>query len=289
MIIDQPLISVYIPTKNRLQLLKRAIESVLSQSYENWELIIVNDASTDGTKDFLDQLIKENTKIKAIHHQESLGACVSRNDAIFSAQGEFITGLDDDDYFAPNRLSNFINQWDDKILALCTDNISVVDNIAEEKKIKPSKFIVQKDLLYFNFINNQIFTKTKNLQDIGGFNENLKIWQDYECWYRLLSKGKAKKLSEPTYYFDVSDRTDRISKARKEKALESYHIFAENNKLSKTEKEIMKIPLLYYGFGKINLGFIIKMLFITRFNHNYFNFLDKEIIKPILKRFKNIN
>ncbi|WP_379968523.1 glycosyltransferase family 2 protein [Epilithonimonas sp. UC225_85] len=277
-------VTVYIPTKNRLVLVKKAIDSVMQQTYNNWELIVVNDASTDETKDYLDKLSTENPKIKAIHHQESLGACVSRNDAIFSATGEFITGLDDDDYFAPNRLANFIKEWDDNLIGLCTDNISVIDNVEAEKNIQPETYIKQKDLLYFNFINNQIFTKTKSLRDIGGFEPSLKVWQDYECWYRLLSKGKAKKLSEPTYYFDVSDRVDRISLARKEKALDSYNIFIKNNRLSKTESEILKIPLLYYGFGKINLWFIFKMLFLTGFDHNYFNFLNKEVIKPILKK-----
>ncbi|MCG2794063.1 MAG: glycosyltransferase [Weeksellaceae bacterium] len=93
---ENPKVTIYIPTKNRLALLKKAVDSVLRQTYTNWELIVVNDASTDGTKDYLDDLSKSNPKVKVIHHHESLGACVSRNDAIFSATGTFITGLDDD-------------------------------------------------------------------------------------------------------------------------------------------------------------------------------------------------
>lgn len=280
-------VTIYIPTKNRLALLKKAVESVLRQTYTNWELIVVNDASTDGTKDYLDDLSRSNPKVKVIHHHESLGACVSRNDAIFSATGTFITGLDDDDYFARNRLENFITEWDPNFIALCTNNISVKNGIENEKTLQPVTYIKQKDLLYFNVVNNQIFTKTKSLQEIGGFDSQLSIWQDYECWYRLLSKGKAKKLSEPTYYFEVSDRADRISTARKEKAIESYHVFIKNNKLSKTESEILKIPLLYYGFGKLNLWFIVVMLWVTKAHPSYIKFLKKEVAMPILLKFKN--
>lgn len=284
---ENPKVTIYIPTKNRLAFLKKAVESVLRQTYTNWELIVVNDASTDGTKDYLDDLSKSNPKVKVIHHHESLGACVSRNDAIFSATGTFITGLDDDDYFARNRLENFITEWDPNFIALCTNNISVKNGIENEKTLQPVTYIKQKDLLYFNVVNNQIFTKTKSLQEIGGFDSQLSIWQDYECWYRLLSKGSAKKLSEPTYYFDVSDRADRISTARKEKAIESYHVFIKNNKLSKTESEILKIPLLYYGFGKLNLWFIVVMLWVTKAHPSYIKFLKKEVAMPILLKFKN--
>lgn len=283
--INSPKITIYIPTKNRLQLLKRAIESVLSQTYENWELIIVNDASTDGTKDFLDQLIKENPKIKAIHHQESLGACVSRNDAIFSAQGEFITGLDDDDYFKPERLSYFLKEWGkDNVIALCTNNILIVNGKLGNITFKKEFIISQKDLLYYNYLNNQIFTKTDYLKKIGGFDSQLEIWQDYECWFRLLSLGNGKRLSMPTYCFDVSDRKDRISNRNNSKAINSFKIFSEKNKLSDREKKIMSFPLLYNGIGKVTLVFLLKMLFISRANKNYFKFLKKEVLNPQLKK-----
>lgn len=92
------LVTIYIPTKNRLDLLKRAIKSVRDQTYSNIELIVVDDGSKDGTREYLEKE-HEAGLLRAIFHQESLGACVARNAAIELSQGEFITGLDDDDYF----------------------------------------------------------------------------------------------------------------------------------------------------------------------------------------------
>lgn len=282
-----PLVTIYIPTKNRLPLLEKAVESVLQQTYTNWELIVVDDASTDGTRDYLDILTLGNPKIKSIHHKDSLGACASRNDAIFSATGEYITGLDDDDFFAPERLAYFVEEWaKDNVIALCTNNIPVIDDVIQAKKLADISYFGQKDLLYYNYMNNQVFTKTDYLKEIGGFNKQLKVWQDYECWYRLLSKGKGKKLSMPTYYFDVSDRADRITLKRKSQVLDSYHIFVKENNLSKTEAKILEIPLLYYGYGKLNMRFILKMLWFTKGSSNYMNFLKKEVVLPLFSKFK---
>ena len=92
------LVTIYIPTKNRLKLLNRAIESVKKQTYKDIEIIVVDDGSTDGTTEYLAQEINSGT-LKAIFNKKSLGACAARNKAIEMATGDFITGLDDDDYF----------------------------------------------------------------------------------------------------------------------------------------------------------------------------------------------
>jgi glycosyltransferase involved in cell wall biosynthesis len=110
----EPLISVYIPTYNRLELLKRAVQSVQNQTYKNFEIIIVDDNSSDGTQDFLVGLAKVDSRICYFFKDKNSGACVSRNIAINLAQGELITGLDDDDYFLPHRLEFFLDYWVNK-------------------------------------------------------------------------------------------------------------------------------------------------------------------------------
>lgn len=285
-----PLISVYVPTRNRLDFLKKAIQSVENQTFENWELIIVNDASIDGTKDYLDQLIKENPKIKAIHHKESLGACVSRNDAIFSAKGKFITGLDDDDEFKKDRLQRFIDNWCNRKLntiALFSSKDVIKNGVYIRMKIQSPFSISQKDLLYGNVMGNQIFTKTQSLIKIGGFDENLKMWQDYDCWYRLLTLGDASYIPYSTYIFEESDRADRITKATKEKLNITINYFIKKHKLTFKEKQFLKINLIYYGQEKYNILFYLKMLFLTFFDKKMISVLNKEYFYPLLIAFKN--
>ena len=102
------LVSIYLPTRNREALLRRAINSVLTQTYTTLELIVVDDGSTDGTHTYLDTVRTGDSRIQVIRNEVSLGAPLSRNLAIRAARGEFITGLDDDDYFHPQRLATLV-------------------------------------------------------------------------------------------------------------------------------------------------------------------------------------
>lgn len=105
---DNPLISIYMPTWNRQQLAIRAIKSVLRQDYRHWEMIIVDDCSSSYQQ--LQQFVEElnDPRVRYTHNARNTGACAVRNQAIMQAQGHYITGIDDDDEWTPNRLSVFL-------------------------------------------------------------------------------------------------------------------------------------------------------------------------------------
>jgi glycosyltransferase involved in cell wall biosynthesis len=143
------LVTVYIPTYNRLQLLQRAVDSVLDQTYQNIELIIVDDNSNDGTKDYLTELAKKDHRVNFKINTLNLGASASRNKAIQAARGEFITGLDDDDYFMQRRIEEFLDVWRIKkpmTVALFT---SVSKKVGEQQFYLDKKIssVSQRDLL----------------------------------------------------------------------------------------------------------------------------------------------
>ena len=99
----QPLISVIIPTYNRENIITRAIDSVIHQTYKNWELIIVDDGSKDKTEEVIKPYLK-NHKV-SYHYQKNKGVCEARNYGIKKAKGEYIAFLDSDDEFEENKLS----------------------------------------------------------------------------------------------------------------------------------------------------------------------------------------
>lgn len=215
---NAPLVTVYIPTYNRHALLERAVNSVLSQTYGNIELIIVDDCSCDGTIKYLQKLVQLDKRVRYLVNSYNSGACASRNKAIMVAKGEFITGLDDDDYFLPGRIDKFVTQWPllkakypDMILLF--SNFLVKHDEADYGKLKQymkPKNVKQNDLLIANFIGNQVFTKTESLRQVM-FDENLPMWQDLDCWYRLLGKGYALNINLAEYVLDVSHPHERIS------------------------------------------------------------------------------
>ena len=90
---SQPLISVYMPTYNRSQMMQRAVNSVLAQDYEHFELLIVDDCSKDDTWQVLNELYGQHPKIRLFRQEVGRGACAARNLAIKAAAGEFVTGI----------------------------------------------------------------------------------------------------------------------------------------------------------------------------------------------------
>lgn len=246
----EPLITVYIPTYNRLELLKRAIKSVQNQTYNNFEIIIVDDNSTDGTQDFLVELGKTDTRIRYFLKEKNSGACASRNIAIQLAKGAFITGLDDDDYFLPQRLELFLDYWVNKkrikSIALFTSNIKSENNKTERDGLFSKKHFKRNDLLFANYVGNQIFTETNTLRKISGFDETFLMWQDLELWYRVGNLGNFEHVDIATYFLDTSHLYGRISEANTEKIFKTVTQFSNKNQLNKFKKRMLNNHLYNY-------------------------------------------
>jgi len=211
------LVSVYTPTKNRLELLIKAIDSVLGQTHQDIEMIVINDGSTDGTAAYLEERAQKDHRLRFVNKTISEGAPKARNMAITMAKGEFITGLDDDDAFQPNRVEAFIAYW--QLLknlglqpaCLYSQDIIVKNGIADVGTHKKGS-ITYRDMIEFNYIGNQIFAPKQYFVEAGLFDEQLPAWQDMDMFIRVLKKfGTAYLLDIPTQLYDDSPRTDRIS------------------------------------------------------------------------------
>lgn len=211
------LISVYMPTRNRVGALRNAVESVLSQSYANIELIVVNDASTDGTGEYLHSQAKHDPRLIYLSNITALGAPASRNIAIRKARGDFLTGLDDDDEFLPCRLEAFWNYWTlldaAGIKPACLYAQDVwLKNGRQFRTTRKQSSVSADELFRYNYIGNQIFAPRTHFIEAGLFDERLPAWQDLEFFIRVLQKfGTAHLLDMPTYLFDVTESPDRIS------------------------------------------------------------------------------
>lgn len=277
-----PLVTVYIPTYNRVDLLKRAVESVRQQTYQNLEIIIVDDCSTDNTHQYLEEASKQDSRIRYFIKEKNSGACVSRNIAIANAKGEFITGLDDDDYFEKNRIEFFLNtiKKNPHNALFSASKIKVDnDNIIQPRALNIFKMLgVKKSskLLKQNYVGNQIFIKTEYLKKAGGFDVNLKAWQDLECWFNLMKKEKVKfiYLNIPTQVIDISHPHERITIRNKENVVNAYHYLVKKHNLNKFEKYILNGQLINYMPDKF--GFFRKIsLFLLTFQFFYLKNLWK--------------
>ncbi|WP_169720138.1 glycosyltransferase [Aliagarivorans taiwanensis] len=217
------MISVYMPTCNRLGLLKRAVASVLSQTYTDFELIIVDENSTDGTKAYLSELCEQDARIKVLFNSKQLGACAARNRAIFEANGKYITGLDDDDEFAPSRLQQLLDAYNPNDAFVCQGFTWHYGSKARQVDTSPM-CISLNDILSYNHATNQVLTETYKLREIGGFDPEFAACQDYDTWTRLiLTFGNGKRLSGTSYIVHQGHEGPRVtSKPNKIKGYGQY-------------------------------------------------------------------
>ncbi len=183
-----PLISIYLPTRDRVEKLERALKSVLAQTYQNYEILICDDGSTDETSERVAKLVRDSERIRYLRNPTPRGACAARNLGIFAARGEFITGLDDDDEFTPDRLEQLLHSWDEKYAFVCSNFwMKRLNQEAAPYYSSTESIFTLRQLLLRNLASNQVLTKTSRLQSIGGFREGIRRLQDWDTWLRLCS------------------------------------------------------------------------------------------------------
>ncbi len=192
-------VSVVIPTYNRAAFLEEAIESVLSQDYEDYELIVVDDGSTDGTGDMVGRFAGRMTFIR----QDNRGVSCARNSGIEISTGEYIALLDSDDMWLPDKLSSQIDFFTRNPDALIchTEEIWVrngvrVNPMKKHKKysgmifekvlplciVSPSSVMIRRDLFFHT---------------IGFFDESLPACEDYDLWLRIAARFPIHLLETP--------------------------------------------------------------------------------------------
>ena len=210
---ERPLVSVYLPTRNRAASVERAIRSVLQQDYPRFELLVVDDASTDDTAALLDRLSSGDARLRFFRQREPRGAGVARNVAIREARGEFVTGLDDDDLMLPHRLTSLIGACTDAHAFACSAFYVVNERAGWYEVRSPVREEISlARLLAGNVIGNQAMLRTDRVRAIGAFDETLPAWQDYDLWTRMvLEYGPALRVADPTYVFFESADPRRIT------------------------------------------------------------------------------
>jgi len=196
---NNPLVSVIIPTYNKSQYLREAIESVLNQTYKNIEVIVVDDGSTDNTG----EIVKLFNDSRIIYFwQGNKGPASARNTGIKKAQGKYIAFLDSDDLWLKEKLEKQIDFMgkNPEIGLLGTGCYEITDKgKVIGKKIFPGKNeILQRDLIKYNpFIQSSIITKREVFDKVGFYDKKFQESEDYELWLRIAGNYKIRNLEEP--------------------------------------------------------------------------------------------
>ena len=281
------LVSIIITTRNRENLLPRALNSAINQSYKNIEIIVVDDCSSDNTEKIVKKYIKNDSRIKYIKNNIPSGANVSRNKGIKIANGKFIAGLDDDDEFLSNRIELLLNNYDEKYAFITS--LNYINSNGNIYKSNCPEIVDINMILNFNILMNQAFIEKSRLLAINLYDIKLKAYQDYDVWVRLMLKyGSVKVVQEylQTVYFDTN-RT-RISTIKQSQFDGYFNWYKKHKKLFSLKQRKNHLAHFYKIRDKKISNFFLSIL-STPENIDYLLLNLKEDIKyQLLFSSKNI-
>lgn len=193
-----PLVSVIIPTYNNADLIKETIDSVLGQTFRDFEIIVVNDGSSDNTVDVLKPYI-DTDKIKYIY-QDNSGPTLARNRAIDRSRGKYIAFLDNDDLFMPTKLEqqvNFLNENDDYAMVYADAYEFSRDKVINKSKLATNDRNTMSGMIFEHLINgcfifmSTVLVRRSVLDEVGYFDPNVGFsCNDWDMWLRISKNTK---------------------------------------------------------------------------------------------------
>ena len=297
---DKVIITVYITNKNYGKYLNKSIQSVTNQSFKNYEIIIIDDASSDNSKKII-QKYENHKKIRVIYNKKSLGLIKCSNIAIKAARGEFVIRLDADDYFNRNALLIMHNEIkNDKKIALVYPDYYLTDEkgkiISEEKQI------------------NSNYQKNKNQPPLGAcclirkdvmfsinfYDEKFNRQDGYDLWYKIYNKFKVKNINLPLFFY--RRHANNLTKSKINLYKTRTKILSKFSSLKNSKKDmeiaclvpvrgksifkgclsfekIKNKPLIFYTFDNIlKSKYINKIIFVSS---------DKNLHINLKKKYKN--
>lgn len=259
------LVSIIIPTYGRADLLGKAIESVLNQSYKEIEVIVVDDnvphsAHREKTKSIVASYLQLDTRVLYLPLEKNMGGALARNEGVKKSSGEYITFLDDDDYYFPSKIEKQVSVLEQG-LDICTCSMIALDEgrSADYIRTKPNGDNLSHFLLDGSAFTPMIMVRRNTFLTADGFIDTPRF-QDHTLMLRLLSKtDKVFLLDEPLFVHNLhlGDRVSFSPKTRLafkikhelENSLSDCLIESQLNELKRKQRlENLECDLFEFGF-----------------------------------------
>ena len=213
-------ITVYIASHNYGHFLKEAIESVLNQSVDNWELILINDNSSDNTRDLMD-MYADHDRI-SVFHTDGIGLPGVANLALNNAKGEYIVRLDGDDIFDENILlvlGNYLDKNQSTALVF-PDYYLVDDDGGIFQSERRAKVFDENHMLDIPAHGACTMIRTEVLKELGGYRTDLGAQDGFDFWTKVLNRYKCGNVNVPLFYYrrhgkNLTSSSQRIFRARR--------------------------------------------------------------------------
>ena len=255
---NKPIVSVIIPTYNRAHLIGRAIKSVLNQTYQDFEIIVVDDGSTDNTgeiiRGFKDKRVKYIKKYK-----ENKGSSVARNIGIKVARGKYIALLDSDDEWLPEKLDKQIKvlQSESPEVGVVYSNLLYIDengkNMSKFRNPKKEGYIYE-DLLGKNYVgtDSTLLIRKECFNRVGLFDDLLNTQQDWDMWIRIAKYYRFALIKVPLVKYRL--HSNQISRNLELKIITANRILVKYKDELKKRRGVHSKHYFYLGNRFCHMG-----------------------------------
>ncbi len=249
---NSQLVSIIMPLYNCEKYIAETINSVLSQTYTNWELLIVDDFSADNSVQIVKKFAEKDTRIKWWEFERNLGVATARNKAIEKAKGRYIAFLDSDDIWLPEKLAKQIAFMEETNTTLSYTAYTVIDEQTNEKgNFIPPKSLTYSDLLKTCSIGcSTVMYATNSIGKV--YMPDVKKRQDYVLWLSILKKEyKCRGLISCLVKYRKYGNS--LSSNKRSASKYQWKIYREVEKLSLLKSCYYFVHYAFYGFLKHNV------------------------------------
>jgi len=209
---NMPTVSVIVPTYNRVHLLGRALQSIVTQTYGDFEVIVVDDGSTDNTGDFIRNF--SALDIRYIRHEKNKGEAAARNTGVLAAKGEFIAFLDSDDEWLPEKLQKQMDVFRDlpPHVGIVYSDMCEIERNGKKRLWKSPTFMPEDGRFYRRALNYQVYgigigsaiVRKSCFERVGLFDERLSYYVDFDFFIRLSREFCFYHIKEPLMNYHVT-------------------------------------------------------------------------------------
>lgn len=273
---NNPRISVLMPAYNAEKYISTAMESILRQSFSDFEFIVIDDCSTDETWRIISEYAQKDSRIVPLRNQENLKIAATLNRGIEIARGKYIARMDADDWSYLDRLGKQFKfmERNPKIvisggtMAVCDQNLNLLNLRKYQKR---DQEIREKIFRYSPFCHATTIYKTSEAKKIGGYNEKFFAAQDYDFYFRIGQLGKFANLEDRLYKMRTNPEGISLNRAKNQ---EKFTLYIRIKAAVEYGYSMSFSDKMYFFFQYLSMFFIP-----AKIKFQIFNFLRrKEII-----------
>ena len=217
-----PVVSVVMPAYNAEQYIRLAIDSVLSQTFRDFELIIVEDDFSDKTREIIEEYAAKDHRILPIFNEKNIGLTPSLNKGLETARGEFVARMDADDISYPERFDKqaaYLRANPDVcMVATSRERIDEKGNVISSKSMEPGKDKLKERMKVTCAVpHGSVMFRRMEVIELGKYREGIRYAEDYDLWLRMIEKYNIDILPDILYKFRLTHKSRSVAESREDK------------------------------------------------------------------------